>query len=128
MAPPARALVWLAVAFAVIACDPRLEVPSAVAENIDGAGIQLDVAWFADSAVTREAAVQTVRAALVANRYDGQITKVDLVTVSGPGTIRLGWQPRDHPLAYAIQWSGGTSIGLMLVSARTGEILLVTAS
>jgi hypothetical protein len=115
------------VALAVGACDQNLAMPGSIAEALDRGGLTLKMAWFAATQVTREAAIEAARDDLQQGNYDGTVTSVDLVTVSGPGNVRLGWSPADHPLAYAVQWTSGSSVGLVLVSARTGEVLLLTA-
>jgi hypothetical protein len=117
----------LAIAFALGGCARNLTLPASVAEGLDRAGLTLETAFLAAPQVGREAAIQAGRDALREGRYDGTVTAVDLVTVSGPANVRLGWSPAEHPLAYAVQWTAGHTVGLVLVSARTGEILLLTA-
>jgi hypothetical protein len=87
---------------------------------VERAGLRLEAAWFAAVPTARHAAIQTAREALIQGNYEGTITDVDLVAVKGPGNPRLGWVPVDHPFAYAVQWTGGSAVGLVLVSARTG--------
>jgi hypothetical protein len=118
----------LAMAEAVAACVGPVVLASPVGEAVERAGLHLEPASFLDvPAVTQEAAVGTARETMDANVVDGWLTQVMLVIVSGPGNPRLGWDPAKERLVYAVEWSDGTTVGLTLVSASTGEVLLVTA-
>ena len=108
------------------ACAPPL--PSRIATTLDEAGIQLGAASpLARPEIDREQAIRAAQGAATVNEWRGQVRDVVLVAVSGPGNPRLGWDPGQHPLAYAVSWTGDDFDGLVLVSASTGEVLFVTA-
>jgi hypothetical protein len=108
------------------ACAPSL--PSRIASTLEEAGIVLERASpLAQPTIDREQATRAARGAAAVNEWRGQITDVVLVAVSGPGNPRLGFEPGQHSLAYAISWTGDDFDGFVLVSASTGEVLFVTA-
>lgn len=102
-------------------------MPSSIANAVEGAGLHLEVAWLGDAPISRDLAVSTAEHAIDANEIGARLTGVDLVTVSGPGNPRLGWDPADDSLVYAVQWTAGSTVGLLLLSARSGEVLFNTA-
>jgi hypothetical protein len=110
----------------VSACAPSF--PSHIAATLEAAGIRLDGASpLAQPTIDREQAMRAAQEAAAVNDWRGQITAVELVAVSGPGNPRLGWEPGQHPLAYAVSLAGNGFDGLVLVSASTGEVLFATA-
>lgn len=124
---------WLIVAVAVATtipasgCGGTVVRPAEIAQGIQQAGLQLEPASPLDAPqVTREQARLVAGEVFTANGWGGRITAITLVTISGPGNDRLGWDPRQHRLGYAIDWTDGSTVGFTLVSAVTGEVLLVT--
>jgi hypothetical protein len=110
----------------VSACAPSF--PSHIAATLEAAGIRLDGASpLAQPTIDREQAMRAAQGAAAVNEWRGQITEIVLVALSGPGNPRLGWEPGQHPLAYAVSWTGDGFDGFVLVSASTGEVLFVTA-
>jgi hypothetical protein len=125
---PLIAVAALATALAAMGCGRAVVLPSPIEADIERAGLHLEAASVLDPPpVTPGHARLAAREAFEANEDLGQITRVTLVTVSGPGNPRLGWDPRAHRLAYAVEWTEGSTVGLMLVSAVTGEVLYNTA-
>ena len=110
------------------ACATPLALRAPLDGVVERAGLRLEAASILDTAqIGQEQAESAAREAFVANGDDGQITTITLVKVSGPGNTRLGWEPADHRLAYAIEWTDEATVGLTLVSGVTGEVLFVTA-
>jgi len=125
---PLAAVVALTVAVALTACDRAVVLASPIAEGLERAGLHLETATVLDlPPVTRQGAELAANEAFAANDEHGQITRITLVTVAGPGNPRLGWDPRHHRLVNAVEWTAGSTVGLTLVSAGTGEVLYVTA-
>jgi hypothetical protein len=107
------------------ACVPSL--PSRIARTLQETGIVLDlVSPLAQPTIDCEQAMRAAQGAATVNEWRGQITEVVLVALSGPGNPRLGWEPGQHPSAYAVSWTGDGFDGFVLVSASTGEVLFVT--
>jgi len=122
------AVAVLVVAQAVTACDQAFVIAPPIGEAMERGGLHFERASFLDiPPVTQEAAAMTARETVDGNVDDGWLTRITLVTVTGPGNPRLEWEPARDPLVYAVEWSDGPTVGLTLISARTGEVLLVTA-
>lgn len=118
----------LAFALGVAACGRSVVLASPIDEAVERAGLHQEAASILGvPQVTREGAERASRDAAAANGHTVDASRTTLVSVTGPGNPRLGWEPRQHPLAYAVERSDGGTVGLTLVSATTGEVLLVTA-
>jgi hypothetical protein len=123
---PQLALICILVAMAVNGCASSF--PSRIATTLEAAGIHLDGAPpLVRPTIDPEQAVRAAQGAAAVNDWRGRVTDVVLVAVSGPGNPRLGWDPGQHPLAYAVSWTGAGLVGLVLVSASSGEVLFATA-
>jgi hypothetical protein len=122
------AVAVLAFAQAVAACDRTFVIAPPIGDAMERAGLHFERASILDRPpVTQEAAAVAARETVDVNVDDGWLTRITLVAVPGPGNERLGWEPAQHPLVYAGEWSDGPTVGLTLISAYTGEVLLVTA-
>jgi hypothetical protein len=118
-------LAALAVAFTMTACGRAVVFASPIADGIEEMGMHLDAASILEfPPVTLENAELAARKS-AGNGEAWQESRVTLVTVGGPGNPRVQWVPREHPLAYAVEWTAGGTIGLTLVDARTGEAFTI---
>lgn len=125
---PMSVVATIVVAMLVGACTESFVMASPLNGAMERAGLQLRAASIVDvPAVPREAAELTANETIVVSAAGARLTRMTLVTVGGPGNARLDWKPAEHPLVYAAEWTDGSTLGLTLVSAGTGEVLLVTA-
>ena len=115
----------IAIAFAVSACGGAVAFASPIAAGLEVAGIHLVAASIVDSPQVTPERAELVARTSAGNGEAWQVSRITLVTVSGPGNPGRGWVPREHPLAYAVEWIAGSTIGLTLVDARTGEAFTI---